>query len=441
MKRILPIFLISFFSVSLTAQYVSNPFAIKNDSIECLQNISIYKEFQKQDLFDEAIPAWVKTYQSCKGFKKLIYQDGVKFLVRDIQKEKDNTKKKALVDSLMHVYAERIQYFGEEGFVKGRQGIDLFKYDKDRLEEAHKLLQESFELEKLETDASVTAYYMLSTDMLFRDEKIEKNQVVETYLKCIDQLEKQISKEKKPNYLKNYKTTLKVVEDIFAKSKAADCQSLVSAFASTFDEKSTDLEHLLKVQALLKGANCISDEFYFKVSEQIQKLQPTSENASILAGLLLKKEKYNESISYLKQAIELEKTDSLKASYYHDMGFINCHKLNKYSQARIDATEALKCRPNWGKPYLLIGDAYALSSAGFSNSDFEKATVFWSAVDKYYKAKQIDSTVEELANQKINFYSKYFPSGEEVFMQGYKDGASYNVGGWINENTTVRFRK
>ncbi len=441
MKRQLELFTVLLFSTTINAQYVSNPFAIKNDSIECLQNISVYKEFQKQKLYDEAIPAWKKTYNSCRGFKKLIYQDGVKFLVHDIKKEKDIKKKKLLVDSLMHIYTERITYFGQEGYVKGRQGVDLFKYDKDRLEEAHKLLQESFKLEKLSTDATVTAYYMLSTDLLFKNEKVEKMKVVETYLKCLNLLEKQLSKEKMPKYIKNYKATLKVVEDIFAKSKAADCQSLVSAFGDTFDEKSNDLEHLLKVQALLKGANCISDDFYFKVSEQIQKLQPTAENASVLAGLLLKKEKYNESINYLKQAIELEKTDSLKASYYHDMGFINCHKLNKYLQARTDASEALKYRPNWGKPYLLIGDAYALSSASFSNSSFEKSTVFWSAVDKYYKAKQIDSSVEELANQKINFYSKYFPSGEEAFMQGYKDGSSYKVGGWINENTTVRFRK
>ncbi|NJO87960.1 MAG: hypothetical protein HC831_02600, partial [Chloroflexia bacterium] len=425
MKRILSVLFILFLSFSITAQYVSNPFAIKNDSIECLQNISIYKEFQKQDLLDEAIPAWVKTYQSCKGFKKLIYQDGVKFLVHDIQKEKDNKKKKALVDSLMHVYTERIKYFGEEGYVKGRQGIDLFKYDRDRVKEAHKLLEESVDLEKLQTDPSVTAHYMLSTDLLFKDEIIGKMQVVETYLKCIDLLEQQIKKEKNPKILKNYEATLNVVEEIFAKSKAADCQSLITAFGGNFEEKSNDLEHLLKIQALLKGANCINEDLYFEVTKQLMKLQPSAQNAYLMAGLFIKKENFDESINYLKRAIELEETDSMKASYYHDMGFINCYKLKKYNQARVDAFEALKYRPNWGNPYLLIGDAYALSSSTFGGSDFEKAAVYWSAVDKYYKAKAVDSIVEDLANQKIAFYSKYFPSGEEAFMQGYQDGGSY----------------
>ncbi len=443
MKQILPPLLLLFLTTSLIAQtqFVNNPLAIKNDSIECLQNISVYKEFQKQNLYDEAIPAWKKTYQSCKGFKKLIYQDGVKFLVRDIQQQKDKEQKKALVDSLMHIYSERIKYFNQEGYVKGRQGVDLFKYDRDRLEEAHQLLQTSFELEKLKTDGSVTAHYMLATDLLFKKGKAEKKQVVETYLKCINLLEQQIAKETRTKYLKNYKATLKVVEEIFAKSKAADCQSLVVAFGETVEEKADDLEHLLKVQALLKGGNCTSEDLYFNVSKQVHKLKPSAANASLLAGLLIKKEKFAESIDYLKQAIELEKTDSLKASYFHDMGVINCYKLNKLVQARTDANEALKYRPNWGKPYLLIGDTYALSSQTFGSNDFEKATVFWAAVDKYYKAKQLDPSVEELANQKISFYSKYFPRGEEAFMQGYKNGSSYKVGGWINENTKVRFRK
>ena len=441
MKQIFQILIFLIITVSIKAQYVSHPFAIKNDSIECLQNISIYREFLKQELYNEAVPAWVKTYQSCEGFKKLIYQDGVNFVVRAIKMEKDKAKKKTLVDSLMQIYEKRIKYFGQEGYVKGRQGVDLFTYDRSRIQEAHALLKESIELEKEETEGAVTANYMLATDLLFKQEKLEKMQVVETYLKCIDLLERQISKETKPRYLKNLQATLKVVETIFERSKAADCQSLVAVFGKSYEEKKSGLEFILKVQALLKGANCINEDLYFKVSQQAQKLEPSAANAYLMAGLHLKKEEYAESITFLTQAIGLEETDSLKASYYHDMGFINCHKLKKYSQARTDAIEALKYRPNWGNPYLLIGDAYALSSASFTGNNFEKTAVLWAAVDKYYKAKSVDKEVVDLANQKIAYYSKLFPKGEEAFMYGHQDGGDYKVGGWINENTTVRFRK
>jgi len=441
MKLFLQAIIFFLLASPLSAQYVNNPFTKKNDSIECLQNISVYREFLKQKLYDEAIPAWIKTYQSCKGFKKIIYQDGVKFLVRALKMEKDKTKKKVLVDSLMNIYSERIKYFGQKGYVSGRQGIDLFTYDRSRINEAHALLKESFELEKTKTEGAVTANYMLTTDLLFRKGKLEKVEVVETYLKCINLLELQISKETRAKYLKNFKATLKVVEGIFAKSKAADCQSLILAFKDNFEEKKEDIEYILKVQALLKGANCINEDLYFKTSQQAQILKPTSANAYLMAGLHLKKENFTESISFLKQAIELEETDSLKASYYHDMGFINCHKLKKYSQARIDANEALKYRPSWGNPYLLIGDAYSLSSNSFTGNNFEKTAIFWAAVDKYYKAKSVDKNAEKLANQKIAYYSKLFPKGEEVFMNGYENGKSYKVSGWINENTTVRARK
>ena len=174
---------------------------------------------------------------------------------------------------------------------------------------------------------------------------------------------------------------------------------------------------------------------------QIQKLKPTAENAQLLAALYLKRDNYTQAIEFLNQAIGLEKTDSLKASYYHDIGFIYCHKLKQYAQARTNANEAIKHRHNWGNPYILIGDAYASSSASFGGDSFTNAAVFWAAVDKYYKAKSIDPEVEKLANQKIAYYSNYFPKNEDSFMQGYSNGASYKVGGWINETTTVRVRK
>jgi len=54
----------------------------------------------------------------------------------------------------------------------------------------------------------------------------------------------------------------------------------------------------------------------------------------------------------------------------------------------------------------------------------------------------VDPEVADDANKLIASYSKYFPTKEEIFdLPELQDGASFTVGGWINETTTCRAAK
>ena len=65
--------------------------------------------------------------------------------------------------------------------------------------------------------------------------------------------------------------------------------------------------------------------------------------------------------------------------------------------------------------------------------------MYWAAVDKLEKAKNIDPDVAEQAQSLINQYRKYYPSKADVFFKPeLKVGESFHIGGWINE--TVRCR-
>jgi hypothetical protein len=66
-------------------------------------------------------------------------------------------------------------------------------------------------------------------------------------------------------------------------------------------------------------------------------------------------------------------------------------------------------------------------------------SVYWAAVDKFVKAKQVDPTVEATANEYIASYSKYYPTKEERFdLPNEFSGSSFYVGGWIGESTAIR---
>jgi len=348
MKKLISLLLSVLLSaVNINSQIIASSETIDNDSIECLKSISVYKEFQKLKFIDKAIPEWAETYSNCPGFKKIIYQDGVKFLRYLIKKEEDKLSKKILVDSLMSIYDERIKYFGQEAYVKGKKGLDLLRYDKSRVEEARKLLFESKEGLAEKTSPSVLNSLMVSTETLYKRKKLSDVDVVETYLSSVDILENQLRIEKKDKKIRRINTAIKSIEKVFSQSKAASCENLIPVFTEKFNKNTDNLELILKIQTLLKGANCIHSDLYYQTAKKLHKLKPNAHNAYILAGLSLKMEQFKEATDYIQDAIEMEASDSLKAQYYIDLGVINYTKFKQYEQARNYAYEAIKLRKNY----------------------------------------------------------------------------------------------
>ena len=89
-----------------------------------------------------------------------------------------------------------------------------------------------------------------------------------------------------------------------------------------------------------------------------------------------------------------------------------------------------------------MGIVYGRARGIFDDPVLNKS-IYWVAVDQFNRAKQVDNsekTVQD-ANNLIRQYSEHFPSKEEIFMHPeLSEGAAFYVGGWINENTTVRSR-
>ena len=94
-----------------------------------------------------------------------------------------------------------------------------------------------------------------------------------------------------------------------------------------------------------------------------------------------------------------------------------------------------------GRCYIIIGMCYASTQLHGNDPKGRilNKTVYWAAVDKFQKAKQVDSSVEAQATEFINMYKKYFPTKEERFdLPNEFSGETYFVGGWIGETTTIR---
>ncbi len=410
------------------------------DSIRCLRNISLYREYARQNLYKDALPYWRMAFAECPKASKNIYIDGVKIYKYYISKEKDENIKSALVDTLMLIYDQRIEYYNDRCNVRGRQGVDLLRYrrldDIEYMEKGYKYLMESMDLCKNKTSEAVLATLVSASISLCQYEKISGEQVFEDYLKSIDILNSKLKKDTGDIAIINLKEDL---TDNFTAKLICSCDVLIPVFSERMEKDPDNIENLKTTTAVLKKSNCTDSDLFFKASKKLHESLPSAESAENIAVMAFIKDKYHEAIKYYNHAIKLENDSLKKAGYYLGLAKSN-YKLKNPQKAKELALKAINLNKNWGEPYLLIGQLYAESKDELVAAEecLPKAA-YWVAVDKFIEAKKVDPSVESEANKLISTYSVYFPGIEDAFFCGVNNGDTYKIGSWINETTVARF--
>ncbi|MBP8790294.1 MAG: tetratricopeptide repeat protein [Breznakibacter sp.] len=417
------------------------------DSIRCTTNLTLFADDVKQGKLAEAYTKWIIVFNECPLAHSSIYTDGAKIASALYEKEKDAVKKEEYYNLLMKVYDQRIKYFGDNSrypasYVKGLKAVSMLDYKRSDVEVvkvANQLLEESLAGKPNTIQAAFALNYMTSSIALFKEGSFNAEKVVNNYIKVAglsDQLIAAASDKTKESY-----TQAKVgIEQLFASSGAADCQTIATIFGAKLEANKENLDWLKMVNYLLVRAECTESDLFFSTSEYRHRIEPSSASAYGLAKMYLKQNDSNRALEFYKEAVELETEPVQKSKFLYEMGLISMSHEN-YQMARSYANKALELRSDWGAPYILIGKLYAAGAKNIGTKEFEKKAGYWVAVDKFYKAKTVDATITQEANELINLYSQYFPGSEELFFEGIQDGATYTVGGWIGEKTTVRAKR
>ncbi|MCF8368414.1 MAG: tetratricopeptide repeat protein [Bacteroidales bacterium] len=418
------------------------------DSTSCVMNNSLYYEFYKQwkqsnyksEAWKDAYKPWSWVFKHCPKSTKNIYLHGEKLVEEKIKTETDKDKKEKYIDTLMQVYDKRIKYFGNEGYVLGKKGADLYLLRPSAYEQAFNLLKKSIELEKNESDAPILIYYFRTAEKMVKEDKLGKDVLVDIYDKTSEIIEYNINKFKekgKEKDVKNWENVQGNIELSF--EPYATCPDLVSIYSVKFSEEPDDVELLRKITRKLDKRDCTDTDLFLNTLERLVQIEPepSASSAELLGKLYIKREKLNDAVKYLKKAIELQKDDNERADVHYLLANV-LFQQNKHAEARANCYDVIKIRPNEGKAYILIGDMYSSTAKSCGDNDLTTKVAYWAAVDKYYKAKAVDASVAELANTKINTFTQYFPATETIFFYDLKKGDPYTVGCWINESTTVR---
>ena len=423
---------------------------------ECVINVSLFHESVKNKMYADAYEPWWEVYSTCPNANKSIYSDGAKIVEALFQATSDPAEKERLAKLAIEMQDKRIRYFGNDpkypkAYILGEKGLAYVDfYGEAKLAEARECLQQSVVGMGVKSKVMVLVKLVDVSYALYKqDPSGRAEQFIADYELASNALADQSSDATNKNAeiagkQKDY------VDNIFAISGAADCAKLDEIYAAAVKDNLSNLDMLQKIAKLYKRVRCTESDVYFAACEAAHKLQPTDESAAGCASMAAKKGDYEQAVEYYDQAIKLAMIeDELEdvADYQYNAAFYCFNNLKKYPEARkyaqasIATLSGLGQTKGQGRCYIIIGMCYAATRlyGNDAKGTILNKTVYWAAVDKFVKAKQVDPSVEAQATEFINTYSRFYPTKEERFdLPNEFNGNTFYVGGWIGETTAIR---
>ena len=416
------------------------------DSINCLQNISIYTEYVKTNNFQDAFTPWKAVFDETPWAQVGTYTNGAKILRALIAAEKDGAKQKEYFNLLMKVHDQRIQYLDKlntlsrtkstKGDIMGTKAHDYLSMGGQDMNAAYAMFAEAVASEKQNLP-----YYVLMefVDVSARKTKIDaahKEQLVQDYIAASGYANEAMKAAKKESAKKNYQVAKENIDAYFINSGVATCDNLQEIYAPKVEENKANIEYLKSVITVMQKLGCKESEAYFAASEYAHAIEPTAATAFGCGAMYYKKGDIDKSIQYFDNAIELEADPIQKAEYCYTAAQILFGN-KQLSKAKQYARKSIEANGENGKPYILIAQMYA-SSPNWNDEPALNKCTFFAAIDKLQKAKSVDPSCAEEADKLIRTYAGYTPKDEDLFFIGLKKGNAVTIGGWIGETTTIR---
>lgn len=416
----------------------------------CNANSSISHEAVRAGNFKDAYTPCMDVLKNCPTLRYYTFTDAQKILIGLMSQIKDRNSAdyKKYFDELMAVHDRKIEFLPE--FAKkyktgipspaaalGTKAVEYLQYaPTPDLNQTYAWLKKSTEEAKGESDGAVLHYFI---DLSMQKVKADNNhtdQFFQDYLNATQYVDDAItaeSNEKKKTVLQTIKDNLVAM---FINSGVADCESLQNIYGPKVEENKADSAFLKKTIAILKMMKCNESEAYFKASEYMYKINPTADAAVGVAYMYYKKGDYDTSVKFFDEALSKETDNKKKA----EMAYVTAAALmqaKKLSQARNYCQKAISFNENYGDPYLLLAQMYG-SSPNWTDEPALNRCTYFVVIDKLQRAKAVDPSVTDKANELISTYARHTPQAKDLFMLGYKAGDRVTIGGWIGESTTIR---
>lgn len=439
MKKIVLLFAVAVMAM-MSGNKVSAQGKYGPDSTECIKYLSYYTEYYKQKNYESALPNWRKAYHYCPPQSRYsMLSDGTSMIRDLIKKNKANPVYKAqLVDSLMTLYDQRVQYFPKYAVSSlNNKAQDMNAYMKDEPMKLLEGLTSIIEQTQEKTRANVFIFQLNTAKELYEIGMIDPETVIDIYDKGIGYLEKMTPKNDVE--ARSLEKTIEDFESLFIQSKVASCDNLIALFTPRVEADPQNLDLAKKVVTTMnKAEECNDNDLYLNAVNTMYALEPSADAAYYLYRLYSARDDFDNAVKYLEEAIASAETDDLTDGNYYYQLAVYCVKAKNTSKGYASAQKAMSLDPSLaGKAYMLMGSIWG--STVCSGDEIARRAPYWVAVDFMVKAKNADAALAEEANNYIRQYSAYFPKTEDAFFHNIFNGDSYTVScGPATMTTTVR---
>lgn len=417
---------------------------------DCNKNSSISHEAVRSKNFKDAYAPCMAVLKDCPTLRYYTYGDAMDILHSFLQgiTDRNSGDYKKYFEELMQVHDQKVQYIPEflakgmkitmsaKGAV-GAKAIDYLQYaPTPDLNQVYGWLKESVDADKGETSGAVLHYFLDVSMQKVKADDNHTDQFFQDYIDASKYADDAIAAETN----EKKKTNLQAIKDnlvaMFINSGVADCESLQNIYGPKVEENKTDSAFLKKAIAILKMMKCNESEAYFKASEYMYRINPTADAAVGVAYMYYKKNDFDNAVKYFDEALSKENDNIKKAEMAYATAAI-LMQAKKLSQARNYCQKAINYNENYGEPYILLAQMYG-SSPNWSDEPALNKCTYFVVIDKLQRAKSVDPSVTDKANELISTYARHTPQAKDLFMLGYKAGDRITIGGWIGESTTIR---
>lgn len=431
---------------------------------------TLYRDALKAGKFLEAMPNWEKAFSlapAADGNRDWHYSDGILIYKSIFEKETDAAKKAAAVKKIHELYAGMIDCYKAKAIkiagcnddnclnqkisdIKAQQAYDMYYSLRSPYIDLLKVLDESAALGGKNALYTIIAPYADVAVYQFLNKELSKEATREIYNKVNEIGEYNIANNKK--YSSYYKDALTYANAKFGEIEdyIFDCEYFKEKLLPEYQKDAENHEVIKDVFNRLSSKGCgaedplmieLKTKFEKIVAEENAKRKAEFEanNPVYMAQKLMDAGDFNGAIDKYKEAVESAENNSDKGELVLSIASIQYRKLGQPGAARETARRAANLKPNWGAPYLLIGDMY-VGGANNCGDAWATSLAILAAIDKYQYAKATDPSMSDEANARIGRISAYMPDKAEGFMKGMKEGANLSVPCWIGETVRLRYK-
>ena len=419
----------------------------------------LFEQYQSYIIAEDYIGAyeiWKSLYKYSPAGNVAHYKDGV-HIYKKLMRGATSSRTVVLYQSeLLRLYDRRMKCFGyaseTENIVLGEKAVEMYHINYDE-SVTHRTFKYVIETGELRHSPEFVEVYGTFCNYLYGGDKMDLFHLWESRQHVNAIVDYNLENEGDTYLIDAYnkaKETVDIYYDIYL-NNSDSCTAEVARFKDIYLTTDLDsvrtgvydslqllscIEAFVAIEELRQSSmGSIQDSDIGKELKQLELESNLSSKTAKKAALAYDQNQYLLAAELYEQASTETGNNIYKARYVYRIAEIYFHKINNKSEARSFAYQAINFDPSWGLPYFIIGEMYEASyNDCVKDNDVDSALMVQAAINKWNMAKEIDETVAELVDAKLNEYKNLIETKSSCDNPKMK---TVVLECWINEEIVV----